>query len=100
MTMTANYGIQAPRLPKDMERTQMEGIAEGSEVTQVLLANCDFSDMLGTNKPGVIFEQVHCWHGVFLQARLVGMRLSDCLLERCDFSAVDWDKARLRRVEF
>ncbi len=100
MTMTAHYGIQAPHLPKDMERTQMDSITEQSEVTQILLANCDFSDMLGTNKPGVLFEQVHCWHGVFLQARLPGMRLFDCLLERCDFSAVDWEKARLRRVEF
>ncbi len=100
MTMTAHYGIQAPHLPKDMERTQLDTITEQSEITQVLLANCDFTDMLGVNKPGVLFEQVHCWHNVFLQARLQGMRLFDCLLERCDFSAVDWDKARLRRVEF
>ncbi len=100
MTMAAQYGIQAPRLPKDMEKTQLEAIAEQSEITQVLLANCDFSDMTGINKSGVLFEQVHCWHGVFLQARLLGMRIFDCLLERCDFSAVDWDKARLRRVEF
>jgi uncharacterized protein YjbI with pentapeptide repeats len=100
MTMSAHFGIQAPRLPKDMQRTHLEAITEQSEVTQVLLADCDFSDMLGINKPGVLFEQVHCWHDVFLQARLMGMRLFDCLLERCDFSAVDWEKAHLRRVEF
>ena len=83
-----------------MERTQIETIEENSAITRVLLANCDFSDLLRINKPGVLFEQVHCWHDVFLQACFTGIRLFDCLMERCDFSAVDWEKARLRRVEF
>ncbi len=100
MTMATNSGVQGPRLPKDMERTQLEMIAEQTEISRVLLANCDFSDLHGINKPGVVFDQVHCWHGVFFQARLAGMHLSDCLLERCDFSAVEWEKACLRRVEF
>ena len=97
---TNHYGIQAPRLPENMERTQLEKIEEHSEISQILLANCDFSDLLGINKLGVVFDQVHCWHDVFLQARFSGIRLVDCLMERCDFSAVDWEKARMKRVEF
>ncbi len=95
-----NYGIQAPRLPENMEKAQIVTIEEHAEITRVLLANCDFSDMLRVNKPGVLFEQVHCWHDVFLQACFTGIRLFDCLMERCDFSAVDWEKARMRRVDF
>jgi uncharacterized protein YjbI with pentapeptide repeats len=97
MKNTSRYGVHTPDLPKNLVKVDFEAQEEPGEYYRVLLAN---ENLTGRELPRLVFEQVHWRHGVFLQARLPGLRASDCCLEHCDFSGARLEKARLKRIEF
>jgi uncharacterized protein YjbI with pentapeptide repeats len=61
------------------------------------MAGLDYSDLLAG---GVILEQVRARKVQFLRSKMPGFRAVDSILETCEFSGADWERAFFRRVVF
>lgn len=96
MKETSRTGILAPRIPRKLENAGTDNIQDNDLVLQqVLLENADLS---GRQLARSLFEMVHLRNVIFLQGRLVSLRMFDVHLERCDLSGTSLEKARLRRA--
>lgn len=89
--------IHPPRLPKPMPNTEPEVLADHAHIFQSTLSGLDYS---GLQAGGLILEQVRARKVQLLRSKLPGFRAVDTVLETCEISGADWEKAFFRRVVF
>lgn len=97
MKSILKHGLKTPDLPKHLTQPDTFSLESEEYYSQLLLANLDATEAQASH---VTFEQVSFRQVTFTGSRLVSSRLSDCRLERCDLSIADWEKLRLKRIEF
>jgi uncharacterized protein YjbI with pentapeptide repeats len=89
--------IHPPRLPRPMPSDEPERLADHAHIFQSLITGLDYS---GLQAHGVILEQVRARKVQFLHSKMHGFRAVDSVLETCELSGADWEKAFFRRVVF
>jgi uncharacterized protein YjbI with pentapeptide repeats len=89
--------VQPPRLPKPMPATEPEPLTDHAHIFQSTLTGMDYNNL---NVSGLIFEQVRARKVQLLRSRLPGFRVVDSILETCETSGSEWEKAFFRRVTF
>jgi uncharacterized protein YjbI with pentapeptide repeats len=91
--------LQPPQWPKldSVETLPGEQLASGEHYLGLALTSSHYP---GQTARGVLFDQVHFKRVDLSRTRLPSVQWCDARLEGCDLSSVDWEKARLRRVEF
>jgi uncharacterized protein YjbI with pentapeptide repeats len=97
MKRTLWHGIHLPQLPKPLAALPGGDLEDAAVFAQGLLDRLDWS---GSRAADLVFEQVHLRRLNLQQTHWQDVRLSDCRLELCDFSAAEWTTLRCRRVEF
>src|SRR5512135_3702053 len=91
-------GLLLPQLPRLSPVEALPGgqIQSGAHYSALALTGGHYTAQEGQR---VFFEQVHLKRVNLSRTRLPEAQWSDARLEGCDLSGVDWEKARLRRVE-
>jgi uncharacterized protein YjbI with pentapeptide repeats len=80
-----------------MPAGESEPLADHVHIFQSTMAGLAYSDLLAG---GVILEQVRARKVQFLRSKMPGFRAVDSILETCEFSGADWERAFFRRVVF
>ncbi len=89
--------IQPPRLPKPLPTDTPETLADHVHIFQAALNGLDYNNL---HAHGLILEQVRARKVQMLRSNLPGMRVVDSVLETCEISGSEWEKAFIRRVTF
>lgn len=89
--------LRPPRLPKHLPLTTLPGLDSQEIYAQIAVSQADYSSAAVDR---VVFEQVTLRSVLFLQTRLGHVRIQDSRLEKCDFSGVTCENARIHRVEW
>ncbi len=97
MKPPASFEIRPPTLPMRPRQETVQALANDAEYVALSLTRCDLS---GQAAEGIVFDQVALRHTSLARTRLTRLLFSDVRAEVSDFSGADWQKARLRRVEF
>lgn len=97
MKQLSRHGILPPQISKNLPLTPWESLETQSPVVQALVEG---SDLTGLNAPSRVFEEVVFRRVLFTGAQMPSVRILNGRLERCDASGADWEKSRLRKVEF
>jgi uncharacterized protein YjbI with pentapeptide repeats len=80
-----------------MPANEPEPLADHVHIFQTSLTGQDYT---GLQAGGIILEQVRARKIQFLRSKIPGFRVVDSILETCEFSGADWEKAFFRRVVF
>ena len=91
------YGVQLPKLPRQLEQTVLDHLEDNHLLESLRIGTADFSSQEAGK---LVAEQVIFQHVLFNLARFSAFRGLDCLFEVCDLSGSNWDKARFQRVLF
>lgn len=94
--IVTKYGIQLPKLPKQLPSVGIEAVTDDALNEQLLFSGIHLDDQSAAD---LIFEQCLFRRVSFLQTQMTNIRLDNCRLEMCDLSGAAWTNARLRRVE-
>ena len=97
MKRTSRKILQKPKLPKRLTAGAAPVLADDGDYSGIELTGCRLTEPAAKR---LLFETVSFRRAVFGPSRHAKPRFTDCRLEGCDLSGVDWEKARFRRVEF
>ena len=97
MKPLSKNGILIPQLSRHLDAGRLRPLDDHNEYSQVQLTD---DDLTGESASYLVFEQVILKVIIFNQSKLASLRVLDSRIEKCDFSAADWEKAHFRRVEF
>jgi len=97
MKTSVKYGIQTPRLPKNLNAETITALGDHAEYYAVSISG---GELLKQAASSVTFEQTLLRRVNFTQTRLPKLRLLDVQLDACDLTGAIWEEARLQRVSF
>jgi uncharacterized protein YjbI with pentapeptide repeats len=87
--------IRPPILAKELDAIEIKRL-DGLELDQCRVEGCALAGETGER---IRFDGVRIVAGVLTETKLEILSFVDVLCERCDFSMVEWQKAKLTRVE-
>ncbi len=87
--------IHPPRLPKPIPTTEPDILTDHAHIFQSTLTGLDYNNL---HANGLIFEQVRARKVQLLRSKLPGFRAVDSILDTCEASGSEWEKAFFRRV--
>jgi uncharacterized protein YjbI with pentapeptide repeats len=89
--------IQPPQIPRHLPAGSPTILEDRGEYAMQAWSGCNLS---GLNVTLPVFEHISFRRVTLGPSRHTRPRFIDCRLEACDLSAILWEQARFRRVEF